>query len=287
MGPRNFAPILALAIFASALSGCFTTQLVRTDTLFSYEVIHAPYAPPAPPSDAVMAAPSPAVAGSTWMAPYWGWAGGQYTWVIGRWIPTLTGYLFVPPRWRETSGGWALFGGGWLDPNGNLVASPPPDPSITAPSRCTAMQEPPTSVATSTYAEPPPRRTRIDHTVVLGHHSYGSARSARSDADAAPEASTDATSERASPTWITTPTYAPSRGYVVSSPSYRSVPPTSGGYATPPSSAGSGVSERTGYPTSSPSSSSSSSSSGSASFGSRTGYTTGVGGSSGRSTSAP
>lgn len=237
MGQRDFAVIIAMAVvMTGALSGCFTTQLVRTDTMVSYELLRAPMAPPAVPEDAVVLAPSAAPAGSTWMEPYWQWYGGQYTWMTGRWIPTVTGYAFLQPRWARTHDGWAFSGGGWAEPSGRIIAAPPAAtmrlPSATASATCGDVARDPSPTpadATMATAAPMPSEprshARVDHTVTLGHRSYAPLRIAR-DPD-------DGSDERASASWITT------HGAHSDAPSRSSAPVTRGSYGAPSTSSAS------------------------------------------------
>lgn len=249
MGQRDFARIAAVALATSlGLGGCFATRVVQTDTLVSYEVLHAPVAPPAIPADAVVAAPTSGPPGTTWMQPYWLWSGGQYTWRVGRWIPTLPGYAFLQPRWRMTRGAWAMFGGGWVDPDGHLVATPPPAPetpeatsaSYGTPTRetptCQASTDPapPTTATAAPIDQPAPRR-RLDHTVTLGHLTYGSGRRARDEPDEpepsradARHADTSASAPSAPPAVVYVPraptTVRVGPSYASSAPSYAPAP---------------------------------------------------------------
>jgi hypothetical protein len=295
MGQRDFSAIIVCAIVASGLlPGCFTTQLVRTDTVVTYDVIRAPIAPPAVPAGAVVAAPSPAPSGMTWMAPYWTYSGGQYSWIQGRWVPTLAGYGFLQPYWRATRGGWALVLGGWTDAMGRIVATPPPDLSSSRTGYETCETSPPDSPGAA-WREPgggdDHPHARVDHTVTLGHHYYTTRAHADAEADGASSGAsasashasstgtTSATTTMGAPRYVSR-TYSAPSSYASSSSSSSSSAPSRTGY----SSSSSSTSSRTGY--SSSSSSSSSSSGGGGSWGSRTGYS---GGSTsiGSTTSAP
>ncbi len=265
---------------AGALPGCYTAQLVRTDTIVTYDLIEAPTAPPPVPADAVVAAPSSPPSGMIWMEPYWQWYGGQYAWVVGRWIPVLAGYTFVQPRWHAVRDRWAMSGGGWADPSGRVVATPPPASTRFGARQCgdvspqastaAPVVAPPVvadvDVAPGPPAAPAPSGLPVRRTVTLGHLYYGSARRDRDDHDDdAPRASrADASS---------TPSASP--GPSSSSPRITTSPRTTPTHASSSSGSSSTTSDsssssRTGYPTSS--SSAAPSSSGSTSFGSRTGY---------------
>jgi hypothetical protein len=180
---------LLAALAATATSGCFTT-LVRTDTLTAEELYAAPVGPPQLPEDAIVSAPSPAPAGATWEEPYWLWYGGMYTWMPGRWIPTMSGYAFHQPHWVSRDGHWLFSGGVWTDASGQIVASAPPQTAVgpaqgttvggfvEAPVVATAPPSAPTSTTIITGDATPEveHHGRLDHTVTLGHLYYGSPR---------------------------------------------------------------------------------------------------------------
>ncbi len=269
MGQRKFWVIVAVVLAtAMSVSGCFTT-VMRTDTLVSYEVIEAPVAPPPVPADAVVVAPSPAPPGATWMAPYWQWSNGQYTWMVGRWIPTLVGYRYLAAHWVPRGRGWGMEGGGWADDDGRIVATPPATATVGT-HQCDPSSVVVASPAPSlpTHAEAsPPRRTRIDHTVTLGHQYYGDPRTGSRDDDA-PATSGD---ERVSSGWVTGSGARTTAPVIIAPPVvYHTRPAPS--YASP--------SYGSSYASSAPSYGSSSSSS-STSMGSRTGYGSGQTSSSG------
>jgi len=195
--PRFSRIVVLAATLACLTTGCFTT-LVRTDTLTSYELYSAPVAPPPVPSDAIVVAPEPAPAGATWEQPYWLWYGGAYTWMPGRYIPTLGPYVFHQPRWVARDGHWVFSGGVWTNAEGQIVASAPPQTAVgptqgltvggfvASPTTCAPTSSMPSArtptLAAADVAPEPAYRGRIDHTVTLGHLYYGTPHVAHDDA---------------------------------------------------------------------------------------------------------
>lgn len=69
-------------------------------------------APPVAPAEVVTVAPAP---GLVWVGGYWGWYGGQYTWVAGGWRrPPYAGARWGGGYWsRRPGGGHVFIRGGW------------------------------------------------------------------------------------------------------------------------------------------------------------------------------
>jgi hypothetical protein len=66
-------------------------------------------APPPPPQSEVV--PVVPFAGAIWLGGYWGWGGGRYYWVPGRWDRPRVGFMWSPYRWVPFHGRWQLHGG--------------------------------------------------------------------------------------------------------------------------------------------------------------------------------
>ncbi len=68
-------------------------------------------APPAPPSEVIVASPGP---GFVWVGGYWGWAGGGWHWQAGRWArPPHGGAVWVGPRYYVRGGHQVWVHGHW------------------------------------------------------------------------------------------------------------------------------------------------------------------------------
>ena len=76
-----------------------------------YRYSYVSYGPPAPRYGVVGVAPGP---GFVWVDGYWGWRGGRYEWVAGRWArPPRPGAVWVRPEWRQEPHGWRFHDGHW------------------------------------------------------------------------------------------------------------------------------------------------------------------------------
>jgi hypothetical protein len=75
-------------------------------------VEYANLEPPPAYVEVVGLAPGP---GYVWVAGYWGWGGGSYRWVPGRWdVPPRGHRSWVAPQWRQHGHGrWAMRPGHW------------------------------------------------------------------------------------------------------------------------------------------------------------------------------
>jgi hypothetical protein len=95
-----------------ALSGCVVAPLGPAYVADDGVVVNAPYAPPPLQTEVIPVAPSPV---SVWIGGYWGWGGGNYHWVPGRWErPPHAGWGWQPHRWQQgPRGGWQMRGGHW------------------------------------------------------------------------------------------------------------------------------------------------------------------------------
>jgi hypothetical protein len=72
------------------------------------------YIRPAPPPPRYVEVGPPPYPGFVWMAGYWGWNGGGYVWVPGRWIaPPFRGAVWIPAHWVRRPRGWVLVRGHW------------------------------------------------------------------------------------------------------------------------------------------------------------------------------
>lgn len=64
-----------------------------------------------PPASQVEVVPVVPFAGAIWLGGYWGWGGGRYHWVPGRWERPRVGFVWAPYRWVPFGGHWQLRGG--------------------------------------------------------------------------------------------------------------------------------------------------------------------------------
>ena len=64
-----------------------------------------------PPPSQVEVVPVVPFAGAIWLGGYWGWGGGRYHWVPGRWDRPRAGFIWAPHIWVPFQGRWQLRGG--------------------------------------------------------------------------------------------------------------------------------------------------------------------------------
>jgi len=90
-----------LILFAGLLGACGG----------GYNYGYVRYGPPAPRYGVVGYAPGP---GYVWTDGYWGWRGGRYVWVPGRWLrPPHARAVWVPGAWSRDGHGWRFQEGYW------------------------------------------------------------------------------------------------------------------------------------------------------------------------------
>ena len=90
---------LAVILAVGSITGC------------SAGVYYAPVAPPPPRVERYGVAPG---AGYVWASGYWGWRGGAYAWVPGRWDrPPRARAVWAPGYWEHRGGRYRFHDGRW------------------------------------------------------------------------------------------------------------------------------------------------------------------------------
>lgn len=111
-----------LALAPLALGGCVVheTVPVTTTTTVTREVtttgpvtreVVVTQAPPAVRIETQTVSPGPTY---VWTKGYWGWIGGRYQWVSGKWVVRpRPAAVWVEGHWLRRGGGWIWVAGHW------------------------------------------------------------------------------------------------------------------------------------------------------------------------------
>ena len=99
------------ALSALMLSACVVAPYGPGYRTYDEPVATTEVPPPAPQVEVVPVVP---YAGAIWLGGYWGFGGGRYHWVPGRWDRPRVGFVWAPHRWVPFQGRWQLRGGGWV-----------------------------------------------------------------------------------------------------------------------------------------------------------------------------
>lgn len=102
---RRVSTLLVLAALTGPLAGCVMYARPRVGVVYVAE---------RPPVERVEVIPAAPAVGFVWIKGYWGYRGGSYAWVAGRWDRPVAGtHAWVAERWSHDRNGWYLTPGHW------------------------------------------------------------------------------------------------------------------------------------------------------------------------------
>jgi hypothetical protein len=103
---RKVYALFAAAVLAAPMTGCMVyARPPRMGVV---------YVAARPPVERVEVIPATPGAGYVWIKGYWGYRGGNYEWIGGRWERPIEGRReWVPHHWEHDRNGWYLVEGHW------------------------------------------------------------------------------------------------------------------------------------------------------------------------------